>query len=129
MGFRITKELYSQIKGEFGIHRSMMQRCGNPNCYSYKYYGGMGVKVCDRWLGKLGFMHFLSDMGIRPSDNHSLDRINPFGDYEPSNCRWATSKEQAKNRRNVLYRRMHSRYGVHPLSCVEAVRDSLTFFF
>ncbi len=70
--------------------RSMINRCGNPDKPHY-----LDVVVCDRWMD---FEKFLEDMG-RPPKDHTLDRINPFGNYEPSNCRWATAQQQANNRR------------------------------
>lgn len=73
----------------------MKQRCLNPNATRYREYGAKGIKVCDRWLD---FTLFLEDMGERPPDR-TLDRINPFGNYEPTNCRWATKKEQQNNQR------------------------------
>jgi len=75
---------------------SMIQRCSNPNRSNFEYYGGRGIRVCERWKK---FDNFLSDMGERPEDC-SLDRIDHSGNYEPSNCRWATKKEQSNNRRN-----------------------------
>lgn len=87
------------------IWAGMKNRCLNPNVRSYTRYGGAGVKVCDRWLhgeeGRTGFECFFADMGQRPSPGHSLDRIDPFGDYEPRNVRWATKSQQAQNIRKV----------------------------
>lgn len=76
----------------------MHERCYNPKKENYKYYGALGVTVCERWFN---FENFLKDMGERPLDT-SLDRINPFGNYEPTNCRWATAKEQANNKRSTV---------------------------
>jgi len=74
----------------------MKSRCYDPNHSHFKYYGQMGVKVCDRWLNS--FASFLEDMGEKPP-GRSLDRIDTYGDYSPANCRWATPKEQAANKR------------------------------
>jgi hypothetical protein len=79
----------------------MKARCLNPNSKDYYLYGGRGIKVCDRWLED--FQAFFDDMGSRPSSNHSLDRINYNGNYEPSNCRWATVLEQARNQRKNIF--------------------------
>lgn len=73
----------------------MKQRCNNPNYTHYSYYGGRGIKVCERWND---FRNFYEDMGARPSPQHSLDRIDNDGNYEPDNCRWATKLEQVLNR-------------------------------
>jgi hypothetical protein len=74
----------------------MRRRCYDPNRRQFGNYGGRGIKVCDQWRNS--FETFLKDMGRKPSPKHSLDRIDPNGDYEPSNCKWATPHEQANNK-------------------------------
>jgi hypothetical protein len=74
---------------------NMIVRCHYKCSPTYQTYGAAGIRVCARWVNS--FQAFLNDMGPRPK-GHTLDRINPFGNYTPDNCRWATPKEQAGNR-------------------------------
>lgn len=81
----------------FFTWRGMIARCYNPKHKAYKWYGARGIGVCDRW--RTSCADFVKDMGPKPTRRHSIDRINNDGDYEPSNCVWATPKQQASNRK------------------------------
>lgn len=81
-------------KPEYRIWRAMRTRCNNPKSNRYDIYGGKGIQVCERWNR---FINFYKDMGPRPTDKHSIDRIDSDGNYEPDNCRWADGVTQSRN--------------------------------
>jgi hypothetical protein len=99
----IRKEMFAKLNTKHGLYRSrayqcwqnMKTRCFNPRHRAYRWYGGRGITVCERWLI---FENFYADMG-EPPPGMSLDRIDLHGNYEPGNCRWATVAEQLANRR------------------------------
>lgn len=103
---------------------AMKKRCYSKSHVAYDRYGGKGIVVCTRWLGEPGFRNFLEDMGERPSQFHTLDRINNDGNYEPGNCRWSTKSEQAYNRKpkillsafgeSLTIQKWSERFGVTP---------------
>ena len=99
----LRKEMIASVKASHRMSAtatyrswaSMLTRCSNPKQESYKRYGEIGICVCEQWKR---FENFFDDMGVRP-EGRTLDRINPFGNYEPGNCRWATPSEQSRNTR------------------------------
>lgn len=85
---------------EHRVWTAMWTRCTNPNSIGYADYGGRGIMVCDRWKD---FTAFYMDMGPRPTPQHSIDRRENDGNYEPGNCHWVTADVQARNKRNAVF--------------------------
>ena len=88
-------------KPEHEAWQQAKMRCTNPKNARYTTYGGAGVRMCDEWLKS--FDLFYAHIGPRPSEGHSLDRIDPYGNYEPGNVRWATAVVQRHNRRDLIH--------------------------
>lgn len=85
---------------EYGIWAGMKERCSNPKCKKFERYGSRGISVCEDWQD---FASFLKDMGRRPSRDHSLDRRDNDGNYEPGNCRWVVLEVQANNKSTNVF--------------------------
>lgn len=99
-GFKLGKRSFPKHgmyrSPEYRAWQNMKSRCSNPKATRYERYGGRGISICDRWNNS--FDNFLADMGLRPSPAHSIDRKETDGNYEKSNCRWATGTVQQHNR-------------------------------
>ena len=86
---------------EYYSWTGMKKRCLDSNNHAYYLYGGRGITIHEDWVND--YQKFLDDMGRKPTPGHSIDRIDVNGNYEPSNCRWVTMKQQQRNRRNTLF--------------------------
>lgn len=116
------------------VWQSMLNRCRNSKSPSFHRYGGRGIAVCDRWKGS--FDAFVADMGERPA-GYTIERKNNDGNYEPSNCKWATRKEQQMNRGNAVFVEIQgSKFravelseftGMKPDTIIERAKQGLTF--
>lgn len=90
---------HSSQSSEISAWKAMISRCENHNNQSYKWYGGKGIKVCDRWRND--YTKFLEDMGRKPTPKHTLGRLNDKGDYDPLNCEWQTWTKQLRTSKNA----------------------------
>ena len=98
---RLIKGKSFYNKPWYNSYRAMMDRCYRENAKNYHLYGGRGIKVCEEWCDISKFEEWVNNSNYQKG--LTLDRINNDGNYEPSNCRWATMKEQDNNRRNTVY--------------------------
>lgn len=96
-GFTVGRK----IRSEHSTWTSIKSRCRNKKDKNYIRYGARGIDMCERWFNS--FENFITDMGEKPTNNHSIDRIDNDGNYDPNNCKWSTKKEQCRNtRRNLI---------------------------
>ena len=110
-----NKERQAELHFQHGLtdtfeHRcwqNMIRRCEDIHLDCYKNYGGRGIAVCERW--RSSFLAFIEDVGMAPSHDHSIERIDNNGDYELKNCRWATPREQSRNKRNNIWLTLNGR--------------------
>lgn len=111
----------------FNIWKGIIQRCENPKHTFYARYGARGIAMCPRW--RADFRAFAADMGARPSLQHTIDRIDPNGNYEPGNCRWLTNAEQQDNRSNGIRLQWRGREWTATEAAVEAGVEYATLVY
>lgn len=85
---------------EYGSWQAMINRCNNPKATNYERYLELNITICNEWLI---FINFIKDMGLKPSKHHTIERINNTKGYYKENCKWATNKEQQRNRRDTCF--------------------------
>lgn len=120
---------------EYKTWKRIKARCGNPKNPSFHRYGGRGIKVCPEWVAS--FELFFEHLGNRPSDKHSIERINNNKGYGPGNVKWATPREQANNRRSNHLETFNGKtrtlaqwgnqYGINPTILLKRLRRGWTF--
>lgn len=120
------RKLTVERKSEYRIWAGMISRCERPKNRGFKYYGGRGIRVDPRWRNS--FDAFYESMGPRPSSEHSIDRIDNNGNYEPGNCRWATRKQQARNKRTNHMVEVDGRVGTVTDMAIEAGKNPPSVF-
>lgn len=111
---------------EYRSWMGMRRRCYAPNSEQYRHYGGRGIKVCEAWRDD--FAAFLQDVGRRPSPQHTLDRIDVNGNYEPRNVRWATSSQQRRNSRQAWYDLTGQSFGSYTVLRIAGKRGTHTYW-
>lgn len=114
---------------EYRTWLGVLKRCNCPDAPGYQHYGGRGIRVCERWAS---FDCFFQDMGPRPSDDHSIERRDVNGHYEPANCTWATITEQSRNKRDTIWLELNGTrrclrewaeiLGIHPTTLLARLR-------
>jgi len=95
------KSIRGQVTPEYLTWCEIIKRTENPSCLGFKNYGGRGISMCQEW--RESFETFLNDMGKKPTPLHSIERINNESNYSPLNCKWASRKEQNRNKRNNVF--------------------------
>ena len=117
----LSREDNGKKSSEYTAWINMKMRCYNKNDESYSRYGGRCIKVCNRWKepNGRGYLNFKEDMGNKPHPTYSIDRIDVNGNYEPSNCRWASKSVQSQNQRPRILNQVIVGYKTHDLTVIK----------